>query len=54
MMRELSQRAAAAGVLVIAAYVLFKLALGVVSAVAWTIVGVVALVAFLWALNRVL
>ena len=46
-MRELSQRAAAAGVLVLAAYVLFKLVLGFVSAIAFTIMGVIALVAFL-------
>ena len=54
MMRDLSQRAAVAGVLVISAYVLFKLVLGAVTAVALTIVGVIALLAFLWALNRVL
>jgi hypothetical protein len=42
------------GVLAVAAYVLFKVVLGFVSFVAWLLVGVLAIVAILWALNRVL
>ena len=41
----------AIGVLVIAAYVLFKIVLGFVAAVAWIIVAVVALVAVIWAIG---
>ena len=48
-MRELGQRVLAAAVLVVAAFVLFKVVLGVVAALAWVIVAVVALVAVVWA-----
>jgi hypothetical protein len=38
-------------VLVVAAYVLFKLVLGFVAAVAWIIVVIVALIAVVWAIG---
>jgi hypothetical protein len=41
----------AIGVLVIAAYVLFKVVLGFVAAVAWIVIAVVAVVAVVWALG---
>lgn len=41
----------AIAVLLIAAYVLFKLVLGFVAAVAWIIVAVLAVVAVVWALR---
>jgi hypothetical protein len=41
----------AIGVLVIAAYVLFKIVLGFVAAVAWIVIAVVAVVAVVWALG---
>jgi hypothetical protein len=41
----------AIAVLVIAAYVLFKLVLGFVAAVAWIIVVIVALIAVVWAIG---
>jgi hypothetical protein len=41
----------AIAVLVIAAYVLFKLVLGFVAAVAWIIVVIVALGAVIWAVG---
>jgi hypothetical protein len=50
----LGGKAVAVGVLLIAAYVLFKLVIGVVAAVAWTVVAILAVVAVLWALNRIL
>ena len=52
--REIGGRLLALGVLLAAAFVLFKLVLGAVSFVAWLLVGVVAIAAILWALNRVL
>jgi hypothetical protein len=52
--RDIGGRVLAIGVLLAAAYVLFKLVLGFVSFVAWVVVGVLAVVAILWALNRVL
>jgi hypothetical protein len=42
----------AVGVLAIAAYILFKVVIGVVAAVAWVAVVIVAIVAVLWALNK--
>ena len=41
----------AIGVLVIAAYVLFKLVLGFVTAIAWFVVVVLAIIAVVWALR---
>jgi hypothetical protein len=48
-MAELGQRVLAAAVLVVAAFLLFKVVLGVVSFVAWAVVAVVAIVAVVWA-----
>jgi hypothetical protein len=47
-------KAVAVVVLLVAAWVLFKIVIGVVAAVAWTVVAVLAVVAVLWALNRLL
>jgi hypothetical protein len=52
--RDIGGRLLAIGVLLVAAFVLFKVALGFVSFVLWLVVGVLAIVAILWALNRVL
>ena len=51
---ELGGKLIAVLVLLMAAYVLFKLVIGAVAAVAWFAVAVVAVLALLWALNRVL
>ena len=51
---ELGGKLLALAILLAAAYVLFKLVIGVVAAIAWTIVAVLAVVAALWALNRIL
>ena len=52
--REMSGNLLAVAVLVLAAYVLFKLVLGFISAIAWALIAVVAVVGVLWALNRLL
>jgi hypothetical protein len=52
--RDIGGRLLALGVLLAAAYVLFKVVLGFVSFAAWLVVGLLAVVAILWALNRVL
>ena len=44
-------KAVALVVLVIAAYVLFKVVIGVVTAVAWIVAIVVGIVAVFWALS---
>jgi hypothetical protein len=52
--RDIGGKVLAIGVLLAAAWVLFKVVLGFVSFAAWLLVGVLAVVAILWALNRVL
>jgi hypothetical protein len=51
---EIGGKLVAIGVLAAAAYLLFKVVLGFVSFAVWMLVGVLAIVAILWALNRVL
>jgi hypothetical protein len=51
---NIGMKAAAVVVLLVAAWVLFKIVIGVVAAVAWTVVAVLAVVAVLWALNKLL
>jgi hypothetical protein len=51
---NLGTKAIALGVLLVAAWVLFKVVIGVVAAIAWTVVAVIALVGVVWALNRLL
>jgi hypothetical protein len=41
----------AVAVLVVAAWILFKLVLGFVAAVAWIVVAIVAVIAVVWALR---
>jgi hypothetical protein len=41
----------AIAVLLVAAWILFKLVIGVVAAVAWVVVAVLAVVAIVWALR---
>jgi len=53
-LKDLGMKGLALLVLLLAAFVLFKVVLGVVSALAWTVVGVIALVAVIWALSRLL
>jgi hypothetical protein len=48
-MKELGQRVLAAAVLVVAAFVLFKVALGALTFMAWVVVAIVALTAVVWA-----
>jgi hypothetical protein len=48
---DLGRRALAVGVLLIAAYLLLKVVIGVVTAVAWIVVAVLAVVAVLWAVS---
>ena len=52
--KELAVKGLALLVLLLAAYLIFKVVLGVVSALVWTIIGILALVAVVWALSRLL
>ena len=51
---DLGRKSLAVLVLLIAAFLLFKVVIGAVMAVVWTAVGVIAAIAVLWALLRLL
>jgi hypothetical protein len=51
MVSDAGRKLLAIAVLVVAAYVLFKIVLGFVAAVAWIIIAIVALVAVVWAIG---
>ena len=48
---DIGRKALAVLVLVVAAYILFKVVLGFVAAVAWIVVVVLAVIAVVWALR---
>jgi hypothetical protein len=48
---DIGRKALAILVLVVAAYILFKVVLGFVAAVAWIVVAVLAVIAVVWALR---
>jgi hypothetical protein len=48
---DAARKLLAVAVLVVAAFVLFKLVIGFVAAIAWIIVAIVAVVAVIWALR---
>jgi len=48
---SLGKRAIAALVLLVAAWILFKIAIGIVTAVFWVVLAVVAVIAVIWAIR---
>jgi hypothetical protein len=54
MIRDAAGKALAVGVLLLAAFLLFKVVLGFLTFLAWVAIAIVAVVAVLWALNRLL
>jgi hypothetical protein len=48
---DAARKLLAVAVLIVAAYVLFKLVLGFVAAAAWIVVAVIAVIAVIWALR---
>jgi hypothetical protein len=48
---DAARKLLAVAVLIVAAYVLFKLVLGFVAAVAWMLIAVLAVIAVIWALR---
>jgi hypothetical protein len=48
---DAARKLLAVAVLLIAAFVLFKLVLGFVAAIAWVIIAIVAVIAVVWALR---
>ena len=53
-LKDIATKGVAVLVLLAAAYVLFKVVLGVISGLVWTLIGIVALVGVIWALSRLL
>ncbi len=53
-LKDLAGKGLALVVLLFAAYLLFKVALGVVSVVVWVAIGIIALLAVVWAVGRLL
>jgi hypothetical protein len=51
---DFGKRALALVVLLLAAFVLFKIVVGAASAIVWTLVAIVVLVAAIWALSQLL
>jgi nitrate/nitrite transporter NarK len=51
---NLGTKAVALAVLLVAAWILFKFVLGFVTMVAWIAVAVLAVIAVIWSLNRLL
>ena len=49
MASDLGRKVLAIGVLLVVAYILFKMVIGVVAAVAWIVVLVLAVIAAIWA-----
>jgi hypothetical protein len=51
MASDAARKVLAVAVLLVAAYILFKVVLGFVAAIAWIVVAVVAVFAVIWALR---
>ena len=51
---SIGSRLVALLVLAVAAWVLFKIVIGTVVAIAWTAAAIIAVVAILWAVNKLL
>jgi hypothetical protein len=48
---DIARKVLAVAVLVVAAYILFKIVIGAVAAVLWVVVAIVAVIAVIWALR---
>ena len=53
-LKDIATKGLAIVVLAFAAFLLFKVVLGVISGLVWTLIGIVALVGVIWALTRLL
>jgi hypothetical protein len=51
---NIGAKALALVILLVAGWVLLKIVIGVVTFVAWAVIGIIAVVAVIWALNRLL
>ena len=53
-LKELGRKAIALVVLLLAAFLLFKIVLGAASALIWTVLAIAVIVAAIWALSQLL
>ena len=53
-MRSIGSRLVALLVLAVAVWILLKIVIGTVVAIAWTVAAIVAVVGILWAVNKLL
>ena len=53
-LKDYAMKGVALLILLLAAFVLFKIVVGTISAIVWTLAGIAALVAVIWALSRLL
>ena len=53
-LRDIGGKALAIVILLVAGWILLKIVIGVVTAIAWIVVAVLAVIAVIWALNRLL
>ena len=53
-LKDYAMKGVALLVLLLAAFVLFKIVVGTISAILWTLLGIAALIAVIWALSRIL
>jgi hypothetical protein len=51
---NIGAKAVALVILLVAGWILLKIVIGVVTFVAWTVIAVLAVIAVIWALNRLL
>lgn len=52
--RDVGGKLLAVAILLVAGWILLKIVIGVVTAVAWIVVAILAVIAVIWALNRLL
>ena len=53
-LRDIGGKALAIVILLVAGWILLKIVIGVVTAIAWIVIAVLAVIAVIWALNRLL
>jgi hypothetical protein len=51
MVSDAARKLLAVAVLVVAAFILFKIVLGFVAAIAWIVIAIIAVMAVVWALR---
>ena len=53
-LKDYAMKGVALLILLFAGFILFKIVVGTISAIVWTLAGIAALIAVVWALSRLL